>query len=158
VRDRGERSEKMLVLVKRILMAACLGGIGLSVACAPPEVTEVKSPDGALVVKLIDDRGGGAATSTYQRVVIEAPHKPFGPKAVVFEGENMSGRRFGDLNLSWSDGRTLNLGYCDGTIERFAKSAHIGDRAVAVRLIQEPIGDWPASTPIGQRGGPPPCA
>jgi hypothetical protein len=92
--------------------------------CSPTETTQFSSPDGKLVASLVDERGGGAATSAYQTVEIVAIAT--GERLTVFEGENMGGRRtktalFGDINVSWQHPRVLLIEFCGGAVRAFAR-------------------------------------
>jgi hypothetical protein len=133
----------------------------LLVGCAAPEVTELPSPDGKLIARLIDDRGGGAASSAYQS--IEVQDLATGDRKTVFEGENMGGRStgaavFGDVNLSWRSQSVLLIEYCGGQVNKLAQSVELGGTPVQVILAQERRGAWPASIPVDRRAGPPPCS
>ncbi len=75
----------------------------------------------------------------------------------MFEGENASGRGYRDLNLTWLDNHKLEIGFCDGTIDKVSPSAMVVGRLLEVRLIRERSGGWPASIPPERRGPEPPC-
>ena len=134
--------------------------LALLTGCAAPEVTEFPSPDGKLIARVIDDRGGGAASSAYQS--IEVQNLATGDRQTVFEGENMGGwstatALFGDINLSWRSPRVLLIEYCGGRSLRLAQNVELGAIPIQVVLAQERRGKWPAYVPVDRQAGPPPC-
>jgi hypothetical protein len=144
-------------MVRLIAHALAANGLVTIAACDRVEVSEFRNPDGKLVAKLLDDRGAGAATSAYQKVIIETAEPGTRTSVTVFEGEDTSGRSFGDLNLSWLNNGTLAIGFCDGTIDSVSQSALVAGRPVKVQLVPEKRGDWPASIPPERRWPEPPC-
>jgi hypothetical protein len=149
----------MRAITTIVLMTA---GLGVLTACAKPEISTFPSPDGRLVAKLIDDRGGGAMTSAYQRVKI-CPQggQPLKCKA-VFEGENMDGRSeasrlFGPMNVSWNGPHKLTISFCGGNVTKSVPLVRVDDIDVAVELAKETRTDWPSTVPPDRRMGPGPC-
>ena len=133
------------------LVAIALGG------CNRVEVTTIPSPDGWLVAKLLDDRGGGPATSAYQKVVVEHAEPFSNQKAVIFEGANTGGRGYGDLNVWWLDNETIRIGLCDASDYSVVKAASVAGHPIRVEFVQEQRGAYPASIPVERRGLGPPC-
>jgi hypothetical protein len=135
--------------------------IGAALAgCTAAETVEYPSPDGKLIARLIDDRGGGPATSAYQ--TIEIVDADSGERQRVFEGENISGRRnsavlFGDINVSWSEPRILLIAYCSGKVTASMDRFNLSGTRGRVKLVREQRGEWPSSVPADRRNGPPPC-
>jgi hypothetical protein len=146
-------------MVRIVALAGIVGAALLSAGCTE-EATIFSSPDGRYDAVLLNDRGGGAASSAYQS--IELRRTDTGERQVVLEGENLGGRAtanlpFGDVNISWVAPRSLLIEYCGGDILKHVTTAFVGDAAVNIGLAKEARGDWPITTPTDRRAGPPPC-
>lgn len=143
-------------------MALMIVGLGALTACSIPEVSKFPSPDGQLVAKLVDDRGGGAMTSAYESVEICPQHSWQFQCKTVFEGENVGGRAdaselFGPMNISWRNPRTLTVSYCDGSVDKTVPAVRVNDIDIAIEIVKETHGDWPPSVPPNRREGSAPC-
>jgi hypothetical protein len=97
-------------------------------------------------------------------VYITPANRPLDKTAdLVFRGDDMNGRNFGPLNLSWSDATHLHIGYCGGRTEIYRnywldrKADRPDLTEIVVSLDLEPPGHWPANRPMNTTGGPPPC-
>jgi hypothetical protein len=131
-------------------------------ACGPPEINTFTSPDGRLVAKIIDYRGGGPTVSADEKVEIYPQDGLLFRCKAVFEGENMGGRAissglFGPMSISWRDARTLTISYCYGSVGTTVPAARANDVDIAIELVKETHGDWPSTIPSERRMGPGPC-
>lgn len=138
------------------ILVVTSGALALA-ACLPPEVTSYPSPDGRLVARLVEFREMGPLGSTDQKVTVQARQGFLSQTKVVLDGENMDGRGFSSLNLSWKDSHTLVIGYCSGDLGGLIPRVRVGGADVDIRLFQEARGRWPSNIPPERRTGPPPC-
>jgi hypothetical protein len=80
---------------------------------------------------------------------------------LVFQGGDMNGRNNGAVDVIWTGTRNLAVGFCYGRTSVFRNwwanwSVNPQDE-IAVSLVQEAPGRWPANVPPARQAGPPPC-
>jgi hypothetical protein len=133
--------------------------------CSPKVhlVAQSKSPDNSKIARVYEEESLPlVGTSSF--VYVTPLNRAQDEKAdLVFQGDDMNGRNFGPLNISWSDATHLHVGYCSGRTEiyrnywfdRKAERADLTEIVVALDL--EALGHWPASRPLNTRSGDPPC-
>ena len=135
------------------------------VGCGPKvhQVAQVFSPDKSKVATVYEEEALPlVGTSSF--VYVTATSRPLNKLAdLVFQGDDMSGRNFGPLNVGWSDATHLHIGYCSGRTEVyrnywFDRKADRPDQTeIVVSLELEPEGKWPANRSVNTQGGSPPC-
>jgi hypothetical protein len=151
-----------LFIIHRPLL--CILALAVS-GCSPKVhlVAESKSPDNRKIARVYEEEAlplVGTSSFVYVTPLNRAQDEN---TDLVFRGDDMNGRNFGPLNISWSDATHLHVGYCSGNTETFRNNwfDHKAERPdlteIVVALDLEPPGQWPASRPVNTRGGDPPC-
>ena len=80
------------------------------------DTTDVKSPDGEIILRLVDDRTGGAAVSGWMRVYALRSNAPASSKKVIFQGSAMGMGNFGNFSAIWRGARLIKLSHTGGYV------------------------------------------